>query len=284
MNRERRSVTSMLAPILRRALTSAAILFAGLIAVPGPIVAQGSFQAGGQFTPSFGRADSLTGATSAPLFSSSGFQAMQGTGPGTSSFGMYQAPSIAISRDLFVKPLVWNHGLLEPSQPRAGIGGFGGSAAGSIGFPGLGRQQGSGFNSFTSGGLGSPQGNFSPLFFPVSGTLTRAQAFGTVQGTSGMLPRFDSRIAGSVTLPLNSPVGSFRMSYRDMFSDGRNAMGTNFATGPGSATFGTSSLGNGMFLSAGSSYGMRSTAGSAGSAAPVGPKHSSSTVGLKLTF
>jgi hypothetical protein len=61
-------------------------------------------------------------------------------------------------------------------------------------------------------------------------------------------------------------------------------MGTSFSSGSGSATFGTSSLGNGMFLSAGSSYGMRSTAGSAGSAAPGGPKHSSSTVGLKLTF
>jgi hypothetical protein len=40
-----------------------------------------------------------------------------------------------------------------------------------------------------------------------------------------------------------------------------------------------------MFLSAGSSYGGRSLAGSAaGSATPGGQKHSSSSVGLKLTF
>jgi hypothetical protein len=54
----------------------------------------------------------------------------------------------------------------------------------------------------------------------------------------------------------------------------------NSGTGSGSATFGTSNLGNGMFLSAGTSFGSRSTAG----AVAGGPKHSGPSVGLRLTF
>lgn len=279
MNRERRSVTSMLVPNLRRALTLAVFLFGGLISVPEPMLAQGSSQAGGLFAPSFGRMDSFTGATNAPLFNSSSFSAMQRTGPGTSSFGMYQTPSIGVGRDPFFKPLVWSHGLLLPSRPAFGMGGFRGSAAGSIGFAGTGRQQGSSFNSFSSGGMGSLQGNL-PSLFPVIGTVPRTGAFGAGPGA----PRFDTRVAGSVAFPFNTPVDTFRLSYRDMFSDGRNAAGTTFATGSGSATFGTSSLGNGMFLSAGTSYGVRSAAGSPGSAVPGGQKHSGPSVGLKLSF
>jgi hypothetical protein len=280
MNRARCSGISMLAPTWRRGLTLAVFLFAGLVSAPKLILAQGSFQASGQFAPSFGQANSFTGATGAPLFNASAFSAAPAAAQRTRSFGMFQTPSTAPARDLSFKPLAWNRGLLEPSQPAIGFGSFGSLAAGSIGFYGIGRQQGGGFNGLTSGGMGSPQGNL-PSLFPATGTLPRAQAFGTAQGIP---PRFDARVAGSLTLPLNSSAGTFRMSYRDVFSGERNVTGTNFATGSGSATFGTSNLGNGMFLSAGTSYGSRSMAGSTVGNAPGGQKHSGPSVGLRLTF
>jgi len=285
MNCARYSATSMLAPSFRRALTLAVFLFAGLIYAPQLILAQNSFQPSGPITPWVGRGGSFTGATpTATLFNSSAFPAFPGAGPGIRAIGLPQTPYAAVTRDPLFEPFAWNRRPLEPSQPWIGIDRFGGSASGSIGFTGIGRQQGSGFNNFSRGGLGSPEGNLTSLF-PATGTFPRAQAFGTVQGMSGMLPRLDTRVAGSVTLPFNSSVGTLRMSYREMFGDGRNAIGTNFATGSGSATFGTSNLGNGMFLSAGTSYNSRSTAGSTvGSAALGGQKHSGPSVGLKLSF
>jgi hypothetical protein len=105
---------------------------------------------------------------------------------------------------------------------------------------------------------------------------------GTAAGT---LPRFDARISSAFTVPLSSSVGAFSLSYRDKLGDGKNAIGEDSGSGSGSATFGTSNLGNGMYLSAGSSTGSRSAGGSAaGSSALAGQKHSGPSVGLKLSF
>lgn len=192
------------------------------------------------------------------------------------TFGQPTAPSAAGTRDLVLKPVAGNRWLQEPSQPGIGIGMFGGSAAGSIGFTGIGRQKGGGFDQFAGEGMSGPQQRF-PSPFPSDNILLRNQANGTTPGT---LPLFDARIASSFTLPFNSAAGNFRLSYREVFNTGKNAMGGNFGTSSGTATFGTSNLGNGMFLSAGSSYGSRSNAGSAAG----GQKHLGPSVGLRLTF
>jgi hypothetical protein len=257
-------------------------LIAGLVNGPESMVAQNSLEASGRITPSTGQADFFRDTNrGAGLFSSSTFPGIPGTGLGIRAFGQPQTPSTAVNTDLVFSPVAWNRWTLEPSQPWIGTARFGGFAAGSIGLTGIGRQKGGGFDQFAGRGLGGPQVNF-PSLFPESGILPRNQTNGTAPG---MLPRFDARIASSFTLPLNSAAGTFRLSYRDMFSDGRNAMGRNPGVGSGSAMFGTSNLGNGMFLSAGSSYGSRSTAGSAaGNSALAGQKHSGPSVGLRLTF
>ena len=280
------SGTSMLGPTLRRALTLAIFLVSGLVYAPEAILAQGSFEASSRIMPSAGPAEPFKEATSGTaLFNPNAFPALPGTGLGIRAFGQPMTPFTATTRDLDFKPVAWNRWLLKPSQPAIGIGWFGGSAAGSIGFTGIGHQNGGGFDQFAGTGIGVPQENL-PSLFPGAGILPRKQASGTNPGTP---PRFDARIASSFSLPLNSDVDKFRLSYRDMFSEGRNALGGNSGTESGSAMFGASNLGNGMFISAGTSYGSRSTTGAAagsypGSAAPGGQKHSGPSVGLRLTF
>jgi hypothetical protein len=271
------SGTWLLAPTLGRALTLAIFLFAVLLYASESILAQGLFEASGRRTPSPVPADFFTGTNrGAGLFSSSAFPALGGPGPGIRAFGQPEAPSAAGTRDLALKPVAGNRWLREPSQPGIGTGTFGGSAAGSIGFTGIGRQKGGGFDQFAAERMSGPQQKFASPFSS-DNILLRNQASGTTPGT---LPLFDARIASSFTLPFNSAAGNFRLSYRDMFSTGKNAMGGNFGTSSGSSSFGTSNLGNGMFLSAGSSYGGRSSAG----AAAGGQKHLGPSVGLRLTF
>jgi hypothetical protein len=267
----------MLTPTLRRALILAVFLIAGLANGPELMIAQNSLEASGRITPSAGPADFFTDVNrGAGLFSTSAFPGIPGSGSGIRVFGQSQTPSTAVPRDLVLKPVAWGRWLQEPSQPWIGTAKFGGSAMGSIGFTGFGRQKGGGFDQFAGRGLGGPQQKF-PSLFPGVGILPRNQPSGTASGT---LPRFDARVASSLTSPFNSAVGTFRLSYREMFSDSRNAMGGNSGASSGSATFGTSNLGNGMFLSAGTSFGSRSTAG----ALAGGPKHSGPSVGLRLTF
>jgi hypothetical protein len=283
MNRACFSGTSMLAATLRRVLTLAIFIIAGLVCAPESMVAQGSFEASGRVTPSASSAIFFTDRNrgAGGLFSTNAIPGIPGTGPGIRAFGQPQTPSSALSLDMFPNPVAWNRWLMEPSQPWIGVGRFGGSAAGSIGFTGIGRQQGGGFDQIAGRGLGGPQMNFPPLF-PETGTPTRNQMSGTAPGT---LPRFDARTASSFILPFNSAAGGFRLSYREIFSGGRIAEVDKLGAGTGSAMFSTSNLGNGMFLSAGSTYGSRSTGGSpAGNSALAGQRHSGPSVGLKLTF
>lgn len=277
MDRARCSGISMLAPTLRRGLILAVVQLAGLVCLPESIFAQGPIEASGRIATSARGADLFPGATSgADLFNPSAFPAFPGSGSGIRAFGQSLTPSTAVPRDLVLKPVAWGRWLQEPSQRWMGTAKFGGSATGSIGFSGFGRQKGGGFDQFTGRGLGATQRRFPPLF-PGTSVLPSNQSGGTAPGT---LPRFDARVASSFTSPFNSAAGAFRLSSREMFGDSRNTRGGNFGTGSGSATFGTSNLGNGMFLSAGTSFGSRSAAG----AVAGGPKRSGPSVGLRLTF
>jgi len=288
MNRILHSGTSMRAPTLRRALTLAVLTWAGLISTAAVIHAQDSLAASGQNTPTAGPADSFRGAA---LFNPGAANAASARGSGISAFWRLQTPSIAQPRDLSSTSATWKRWLLDPYQPAAASGNFGGSAAGSIGFMGTLRQSGGGFNRFGGVGWGGPPQDL-PALFPSNGNFPRNLASGTngtAGGDRGTLPRFDTGLdtgmGNSLNLPFNSYVGAFRPSYRDLFGEGMNSMGGNLGKGSASTMFSTSNLGNGMFLSAGSSFGRRSAAGPAPSAAlPAGQKHLGPSVGLKLTF
>jgi hypothetical protein len=270
----------MLTSALRRALTLAVLLVAGILNRPELMIAQSSFEASGRITPSTGEADFFTNANRAGLFSTGAFPGISGTGLGIRAFGRAQTPSTVVTKDLIFNPVTWNR-WSGPSQPWISNYQFGDFSTGSFGLTGIGRQQGGGFDPFAERDQGRSHAVF-PTLFPAIGALPRNQVGGTSAGT---LPRFDARISSAFTVPLNSSADALRLSGRDIFRDGRNAGSGDSGSGSGSAIFGASNLGNGVFLSAGSSFGSRAAAGSpAGNSASTGQKHSGPSVGLKLTF
>jgi hypothetical protein len=86
------------------------------------------------------------------------------------------------------------------------------------------------------------------------------------------------------TLPLTSHSGTLRFQFQNTFTPGSNLIDP--AHPYGSVLFTTSDLGNGMFLSAGTSSGNHSMAGTPASPQGNGdgPKHSGPSVALKLSF
>jgi len=150
----------------------------------------------------------------------------------------------------------------------------------------MGRQRGASFGQFTGEGAGGRYDNPGSLF-QMGNIVDRAFANGA-NGAFGTLPRFDQMMRSSFTLPLASSVGTFKLSYRDMFGPSGNAMGGNIGRGSASAMFGTSNLGNGMFLSAGTGYGSRTMASGPGNSSMTGnaggQRHSGPSVALKLSF
>ena len=139
-------------------------------------------------------------------------------------------------------------------------------------------------NPFGSAGMGGRQGNAAPLF-PTSDGPTRGIGgpFGTAPYA---LPSLNEVLRGSYNLPLNSSTSTFKLSYQDMFKPG--APLSDLGRPSASAMFSTSDLGNGMFLSAGTTYGSHSMAGapaaSIGNGAEAGSKHSGPSVAVKLSF
>jgi hypothetical protein len=173
-----------------------------------------------------------------------------------------------------------NRSFIDPSQSRASFGGFAGFTGGDLGFNGAGgfgtaRQGTNGLNQFGSFNLGGHQGSPASLFPPSSGPF----------GATPQLP-LNQLMRGSFNLPLNSPASSaFRFQYSSTLMPGGNL--NDLARPYGSVVFTTSDLGNGVFLSAGTSNGSHSMAGAP--AASFGndtsaPKHSASGVAIKLSF
>lgn len=99
------------------------------------------------------------------------------------------------------------------------------------------------------------------------------------------LPSLNQLLHGSFVMPLSSTSSAFRFSYQDALRPGGSL--SNLDRPSGSILFTSSDLGNGVFFSAGTGYGTRSTPGAPpttfGISTP-GAKHSGSAVNLKLSF
>ena len=172
--------------------------------------------------------------------------------------------------------------MLDPFEPGPNFGNFPGSTdrSGGVdagGFSGR-RQRSVGFNQ-----MGGRQSGVSPLF-PQYGGMT-----GTTGGPLSLVPlgvpSFNQMMRGSYNMPLNSSTSSFKFSYQDMLRPGGNL--GDLARPSASLMFSTSDLGNGMFFSAGTSYGHSAAgtpaAGLGSNTSPEG-KHSGPSLALKLSF
>ncbi len=287
MNRSLQFARYMICPGLRRAWGSA--LFVAICACVGSMSllrAQNSAPAADQATPpalpaapSPARAALSPGTAPSASFSGLDF--------GISAFGreQNQPRPPAFSGSTNPGSLQGGRFSMDPFQPSASFGSVAGSAGDGMGFSGVDfddhnrRQSVGGFDQAGAPARGGRQGNLTPLFPATS----MSAPFGAVPLA---LPTFNQLMRNNFAMPLNSPPGSFRFSYQDAlvpsgtFGDlGRPST---------SVLFSTSDLGNGMFFTAGTGYGSRSTAGAPmagfGNNAAGQMKHSGPAVNLKLSF
>jgi len=153
-----------------------------------------------------------------------------------------------------------------------GTGGFGAGRQGSVGSNSLG-----GANPFGGARMGGRNNSGSGPLFPSGGGGSAS-----FSGAPLALPSLNQLMRGSVKLPLNSSSSTFRLSYQDTFRPGGD-LGRPSA----SAMFSSSDLGNGVFLSAGTTYGSHmagAPAATLGNGTSGGPKRPGPGVALKLSF
>jgi len=148
-----------------------------------------------------------------------------------------------------------------------------------------GRQSGVYRNPFGSTRMGGRKSSVVSLF-PASDGPTHVMGW-SFSTTPDALPSLNQLLRGSYRLPLDTAASGLKLSYQDMFRLG-TPLG-DLQRPSASALFTTTDLGNGVFLSAGTSFGSHSTAGapaaSLANGTAAGPKHSSGpSVALKLSF
>ena len=181
----------------------------------------------------------------------------------------------------------WNRSMLDPFEPGPGFGKFADSPSGENGLNGPngmgafgGRQDSGGPNSFGGSGTGERKnGGPRPLFPLVGG------ANGSFGGAPLALPSLNQLMRGSFNLPVSSSSNAFRLSYQDSLRP-RGSLG-DLERPSASAMFTTSDLGNGIFLSAGTTYGSHmagAPAATLGNGSAGGPKHPGPGVAIKLSF
>jgi hypothetical protein len=177
--------------------------------------------------------------------------------------------------------------MLDPFQPGPNFGIFKGAIDRGMGFKSVGRLAIGAFNRFHPEDIGRRFGSLD-LTFPSSslksGSAIRVkEPFGRASAT---LPSFNELIRRNSSPSLKSSMGARRLSYQDTFEPIGKAGEPGLPSA--SALFTSPDFGNGVFLSAGTGYGIRPTAGapaaSIGNSAPGGPKHSGTAVNLKLSF
>jgi hypothetical protein len=199
-----------------------------------------------------------------------------------------------------------SRGRLQPSSgsgknsfpPNSGVGNPNDLAPGRMGLNFTsgtvnGQPFSSGFNpiggaGFAHAGFGVRSANAAPLFSPGSGPMNGAA--GGALSPSGIapagLPSLNQLLRGNLAMPLSSSSSAFRFSYRDAPRPGGSPREP--GRGSGSILFSSSDLGNGIFFSAGTGYGSRTTpeAPSSGFGLTNAPsaKHSGPALNLKLTF
>ena len=285
---------SLPCPGLKRVLTLAILTFAASIhLLPAQTSASAPVPATIQSAPATLPADPSPAppasySIAAPAFSGTGLQPVAG------AFGQPPAQPPVPPGGANSNPPQWSRSMLDPFQPGPGFGNFSGSAGG-LGFNGAasatgfgaGRQSPGGFNRYSAASMDGRPGNLAPLFPIGSSTRDLASgANGPFAAAPLTLPSLNQLMRGSLSLPLHSPSSAFRPSYQDRFGPGGDIGDLGRASA--STMFTTSNLGNGMFLSAGTTNGSRSMAGapaaSLGNNASGGQKHSGPSVAIKLSF
>jgi len=174
-------------------------------------------------------------------------------------------------------PPQWSRSMLEPFEPGPGFGIFS-SAASGFGA----RRPGPGsLNQFGASAMSVGQDNRAYSFLlrvgPAHGPS--AMAMGTYDASPGTAPSFSQLMRGSLTMPLNTSAGAFRLSYNDRFGRRDNGAGLDFNRIIATGTYTSPDLGNGMHLSAGSNYNGHYLPGT-----PAQMKHNGPSVAIKLQF
>lgn len=182
--------------------------------------------------------------------------------------------------------------------PNSGVGNPNAVAPGSMGLNFTsgtvnGQPFSGGFNpiggaGFPHAGFGVRSANAAPRFSPGLGPMNGAA--GDALSPSGIapagLPSLNQLLRGNLAMPLSSSSSAFLFSYPDALRPGGSPR--ELGRGSGSILFSSSDLGNGIFFSAGTGYGSRTTPeappSSFGLANTPGAKHSGPALNLKLSF
>jgi len=199
------------------------------------------------------------------------------------AFGQDQGPSLPPS-SRSAGSRQWNRSMIDPFEPGPNFGNFSGSSGGGIGFSGAGFNSTGGFGGARPGGMGmgGRQGTAGPVF-PDSGLASGSN--GSFGAAPLGVPSLNQMMRGSLNVPLSSSTSSLRFTYQDAIRLGGNP--GEMARPSASMMFSTSDLGNGVFFSAGTSYGRSmggTPAASLGSNSSAEGKHSGPSVALKLSF
>lgn len=157
----------------------------------------------------------------------------------------------------------------------------------------IGHQFPVGFNPF--GGAGFIHAGFGAL--PANAAPLVPRGNGPMNGAAGGalnpfgiapvgLPSLNQLLRGNLAMPLSSSSSAFRFSYQDALRPGGSL--SELGRPSGSILFSSSDLGNGIFFSAGTGYGSRTSpdapSSSSGWTSTPGAKHSGPAVNLKLSF
>jgi hypothetical protein len=171
----------------------------------------------------------------------------------------------------------WSRSVIDPFEPGPNFGNFSGSSGG-MGFNagGLdgGRQGVGGFNPMGGAEMGGRRRGGGPLF-PNGSSMAGGSntLFGPIPA---VIPSLNQSMRDSFNLPFSSSTSNLQFNYQDALRPGVLGRPSK------SMMFSTSDLGNGVFFSAGTSYG-RSMGGPGSNASAVG-RHSGPSVALKLSF
>jgi hypothetical protein len=158
----------------------------------------------------------------------------------------------------------------------------------AIGHPFSGGRNPFGGAGFTHPGFGVRSVNAAPLFPRGNGPMNGAA--GGALNPFGIapvgLPSLNQLLRGNLAMPLSSSSSAFRFSYQNALRPGGSL--SELGRPSGSILFRSSDLGNGIFFSAGTGYGSRTSpdapSSSSGWTNTPGAKHSGPAVNLKLSF
>jgi hypothetical protein len=183
-------------------------------------------------------------------------------------------------------------------RPNSGFGNLNGVDPSSMGLnfasgTAIGHQFSGGINpfgvaGFTHAGFRARSVNAAPLFPRGNGPMNGAT--GGALNPFGIapvaLPSLNQLLRGNLAMPLSSSSSAFRFSYQDALRPGGSL--SELGRPSGSILFSSSELGNGVFFSAGTGYGIRTTpegsSNGSGWTNTPGAKHSGPAVNLKLSF